>query len=126
LIFALSFSQWIVIQWRLLVQEVPALNAVLGDLWVFALLFIVVYIPAALLIGYWHRIKQMRTETMVYFEQSPYWAMITKFNIRLFLTATHNHELLKELDLKPLTTEEIKSFYSWMDNIEKGINHEKK
>jgi hypothetical protein len=51
--------------------------------------------------------------------------MITKFNIRLFLTATQNHDLLKELDLKPLTPEEIKNFYSWMDRIEKGVRPEK-
>lgn len=101
-------------------QEIPALNAVLGELWLFALLFVVVYIPAALLFGYWHRIKQMRTETMAYFEQSPAWAIVTKFNIRLFLTATQNHDLLKELGLEPLTPEEIKNFYGWMDKIEKG------
>jgi len=52
LVFFLSFANFIVIQYRLLVEYVPVLQLVFSSLVAFAIVFFVVYIPLAIVIGY--------------------------------------------------------------------------
>jgi hypothetical protein len=52
LIFAISFLNFIVIQWRLLIEEVELLQALFQNLYTFIILFLVTYIPLATIIGW--------------------------------------------------------------------------
>ena len=71
LIFMLSFANFILIFHRLLIERVSWLDAILGDLTSFIVLFVVCYIPVAILVGSWHRRTQHRVESDALFVQSP-------------------------------------------------------
>ena len=62
LIFALSFGNFVLIFHRLFIERVPVLNEVFSSLWVFTLVFVLVYIPLAIIIGVWHRKTQLKVE----------------------------------------------------------------
>ncbi len=51
LIFALSFGNFVLIFHRLFIERVPALNEIFSSLWIFVFVFILAYIPIAIIIG---------------------------------------------------------------------------
>ena len=57
LVFFLSFSNFIVIQYRFLIQYVPMLEILFSSLLAFAIVFFLVYVPLAILIG-WYDFKR--------------------------------------------------------------------
>jgi len=71
LIFALTFANFILIFHRLLIERVEFLSEVFSSLWVFALVFVLIYIPSAVLIGHWHRKTQLKIEMELLYRQSP-------------------------------------------------------
>jgi hypothetical protein len=52
LIFAISFLNFIVIQWRLLIEQIKPLEAFFKHFYVFTIIFFVTYIPLATIIGW--------------------------------------------------------------------------
>jgi len=52
LVFFLSFANFIVIQYRLLVEHIPALKLFFTSLTAFAITFFLVYVPLAIIIGW--------------------------------------------------------------------------
>ena len=52
LVFLVSLSNFIVIQYRLLIEYIPALHLLFDRIWVFAVAFVLVYIPLAAFIGW--------------------------------------------------------------------------
>ena len=71
LVFALTFINFILISYRLLIEKITFLQEIIPDLWMFAIVFLIVYVPAAILIGYWHRKTQLRVETTMIQQQNP-------------------------------------------------------
>jgi hypothetical protein len=71
LVFALTFINFILISYRLLIEKITFFKELMPDLWIFALVFLVVYVPAAILIGSWHRRTQLRVETTMIQQQNP-------------------------------------------------------
>ena len=71
LIFILSFSNFILIFHRLLIERVDFLNDMFSDLWLFILIFILMYVPIAVLVGAWHRKNQIKIDADVALLQSP-------------------------------------------------------
>ena len=71
LIFVLTFINFILIAYRLLIERVSYFKEIFPELWIFALLFISIYIPTAILIGYWHRKTQLRIEATIIQQQNP-------------------------------------------------------
>ena len=71
LIFLLTFVNFILIAYRLLIERVTFFKDLVPELWIFALMFILIYVPAAILIGYWHRRTQLRVETTIINQQNP-------------------------------------------------------
>jgi hypothetical protein len=71
LIFLLTFVNFILISYRLLIEKIPALTELIPNLWMFAIFFLALYIPAALLIGHWHRKTQLKVETTLIQQQNP-------------------------------------------------------
>lgn len=52
LVFFISFANFIVIQYRLLVEHVPALKLVFANILAFATAFFLAYVPLAILVGW--------------------------------------------------------------------------
>jgi hypothetical protein len=71
LIFALTFINFILISYRLLIEKIAFFKVLIPELWIFAILFLVIYIPAAILIGAWHRRTQLRVEATIIAQANP-------------------------------------------------------
>lgn len=52
LVFAISFLNFVVIQWRLLIEKVTFLEAFFKHFYVFTILFFIGYVPLATIIGW--------------------------------------------------------------------------
>ncbi len=74
LIFILSFANFILIFHRLLIERVEVLEEIFPNLWSFIIVFVLIYIPVAILIGAWHRRTQLKVDIEVAIRQNPIWA----------------------------------------------------
>ena len=81
LIFLMSFANFMLIFHRLLIERIDWLNDLLGDLWVFAVLFVIMYVPVAIAVGAWHRRNQIKVESDIRMLQSPLHAKIFRILI---------------------------------------------
>ena len=104
LIFLLTFVNFILIAYRLLIERVSVFRELIPELWIFALLFIAFYIPAAILIGLWHRKTQLRVETTLVQQQNPILAKMIR--------------TLLDVQTGKASEEEIKEFRSMLEKIE--------
>jgi uncharacterized protein YneF (UPF0154 family) len=105
LIFMLTFINFILISYRLLIEKVIFFKELFPELWVFAVLFIVCYIPAAVLIGFWHRKTQLRVETTLVQQQNPVLAKMVR--------------TLLDVQTGKATEKEIEEFREMLEKIEK-------
>ena len=92
LVFAMSFVNFVLIFYRLLIEEINVLGEIFSNLWIFVVIFLAVYIPAAILIGNWHRKTQMKIEHEQTMKQSPLMAR----NFRILLEAKRGIPLIIE------------------------------
>ena len=107
LIFMLTFVNFILIAYRLLIERVTIFKELIPELWIFALLFLVCYIPAAILIGFWHRRTQLKVETTIVQQQNPILAKMIR--------------TLLDVQTGTASKEEIKEFRDMLEKIEKNI-----
>jgi len=105
LIFMLTFINFILISYRLLIEKVIIFKELFPELWIFAILFIVCYIPAAVLIGFWHRKTQLRVETTLVQQQNPVFAKMVR--------------TLLDVQTGKATKKEIEEFREMLEKIEK-------
>lgn len=79
LVFLISFANFIVIQYRLLIQYVPFLEAIFSSLLVFALTFFLIYVPLATVIG-WADYKKgaVPIETSLIAQTGPWYRDISR------------------------------------------------
>src|SRR5262249_40083586 len=84
LAFVLTFVNFILITYNFAVEKVDFLKNLLGhNLIVFTVFFIALYVPAAMLIGYWHRRHQFSVENETMLAENWIWAWITRYQIML-------------------------------------------
>ena len=105
LIFMLTFVNFILIAYRLLIEKVTVFKELIPELWMFATLFIICYIPAATLIGFWHRRTQLRVETTIVNQQNPVLARMIR--------------TLLDVQTGVASEDEIKEFRKMLEKIEK-------
>ena len=105
LIFVLTFVNFILISYRLLIEKITTFNELIPELWIFAVLFIICYVPAAILIGFWHRKTQLRVETTLVQQQNPVLARMIR--------------TLLDVQTGIATKEEIEEFRKMLESIEK-------
>jgi uncharacterized protein YneF (UPF0154 family) len=105
LIFVLTFINFILIAYRLLIERVTFFKDLVPELWIFALMFILVYVPAAIIIGYWHRRTQLRVETTIINQQNPVLAKMIR--------------TLLDVQTGKASEEEIKEFRDMLKSIER-------
>ena len=83
LIFLMTFANFVTIQYQLLLERVPAIHALHINIWMFALIFVAIYLPVGMIIGYWHRKNQFSVEAEALFNQNQIGATMTLFLIDL-------------------------------------------
>ena len=105
LVFALTFINFILISYRLLIEKITIFKELMPDLWMFALIFLIVYVPAAILIGFWHRRTQLRVETTMIQQQNPVLATMIR--------------TLLDVQTGKATKEEIDEFRKMLTKIER-------
>jgi len=79
----MTFANFVTIQYQLLLQRVPAIHELHINIWIFALIFIAIYLPVGMIIGYWHRRNQFSVEAEALFNQNQIGATMTLFLIDL-------------------------------------------
>ncbi len=109
LIFMLTFIDFILIAYRLLIKSVIVFKELFLEMLIFAVLFIVCYIPAATLICFWHRRTQLRVETTLVQQQNPILARMIR--------------TLLDVQTGKATKEEIDEFRKMLTSIERKTDY---
>lgn len=109
LIFMLSFANFILIFHRLLIERVEVLEKIFPNLWIFIIVFVLLYIPIAILIGAWHRKTQLKVDIEVAVRQNPIWA-------KMFRT-------LIDIQTGKASKEEIESARKFLKSIESKVDN---
>jgi uncharacterized protein YneF (UPF0154 family) len=104
----LTFINFILISYRLLIEKVEIFKELIPDLWLFAVLFIVIYVPAAIIIGYWHRKTQLRVDSTLIQQQNPVLAKMIR--------------TLLDVQTGNASSKEIKEFREFLEKIEKKMD----
>ena len=107
LIFLLSFSNFILIFHRLLIERIEFLNDIFSELWMFIVLFVVVYFPIAIIVGAWHRRTQIKVENEQALLNNPFMA--------------RNFRMMIDIMEGKASKEEIQKFRDFLSKIEKKI-----
>src|SRR5918992_608495 len=69
----IAVSNWITIQYRLLLENIPIFNALFSQLWIFLIVATVLFTVISILGGHYiHRKRQFRLEQAVAIEENPY------------------------------------------------------
>jgi hypothetical protein len=82
-VFVLTFVNFILITYNFAIERISFLQGIIDNTIIFAILFIVVYVPAAIGIGYYHRKKQYVIENEAWLKENWIWAWISMYQIRL-------------------------------------------
>ena len=107
LIFILTFINFVLIAYRLLIEKIAFFKQLFPELWIFVVLFLGIYIPVSILIGYWHRRTQLSVEATLGMEQNPLLA-------KMFRT-------ILDVQTGKATKEEIEKFREILMKIEKKM-----
>jgi len=108
LIFVLTFINFILISYRLLIEKIPLFQDLIPSLSIFILLFLSFYIPTAIIIGFWHRKTQLKVETTLTMQQNPVFA-------KMFRT-------ILDVQTGRASDEEIKEFRTFLMKIESKLD----
>ena len=105
LAFAVSLVTFVLIVHRLLIERVPELNAVFGDLLIFTIVFAILYVPIAVFIGRWHMRNQYKVESTMTFMNNP--SMLRAFR------------LLFDLETNSANKADVEAFKKLLKRLEK-------
>ena len=99
LIFLLTFMNFVLIAYRLLIERIPFIQELFPQLWIFVLTFVLVYIPLSIFIGNWHRRTQLRVETTINVLENPLWAKMfrTMLDVQTGRASKEEIEKVREL-----------------------------
>ena len=104
LIFLLTFTNFVLIFYRLLVERVDFLQNIFSELWMFMIIFVLGYVPLGIAVGAWHRKTQIKIDQEQALLQNPFLAK--------------NFRMLVDIIQKTASKEEIESFRNLMISIE--------
>ncbi len=108
LIFALSFGNFVLIFHRLFIERIPELNEIFPSLWMFVLVFILAYIPIAVIIGVWHRKSQLKVDVEQTIRQNWIWVKVFRIII--------------DIQTGKATEEEVEKIRKFLKSIEREQN----
>jgi hypothetical protein len=81
--FILTFMNSILIAYHFAITQFAFMNNIFYSVGLFALFFLGLYIPASVIIGYWHRRHQWSAENEALLQENWVWAWIARYQIRL-------------------------------------------
>ena len=105
LIFLLSFSNFILIFHRLLIERVEFLNEIFSELWMFIILFVGIYFPVSIAVGAWHRKTQIKIENEQSLLNNPFMA--------------RNFRMMIDIIEGKASKDEVQEFRKFLRDIEK-------
>ena len=76
--FTLSFFNFILLAYRFLIEPNLEQFSLIGNLTTFGIVFVIIYVPIAILIGYWHRVTQLKVELDISFTKNTFLAKIMR------------------------------------------------
>ena len=88
LVFLLTLVNFILIVYNFAIIKIPTLSTFL-NLPLFVLIFFLVYVPIAIIIGYWHKRNQYAVENEALLQENWIWAWIMQYEIRLIKGKTN-------------------------------------
>ncbi len=77
-----------------MIERIEIFADIFVDLWMFALAFILIYIPVAILIGFWHRRTQMQVEAEQTLRHNPFLAR----NFRMLVDIIEGRASKKDIE----------------------------
>jgi len=98
LIFVMTFANFITIQYKLLIDQIPYLAGIFDNIIIFALVFILAYVPLSIFLGYWHRKSQWKVEQDALFRENKVGAIMWMYVIDLIEgnVSEEDKKLMKE------------------------------
>jgi hypothetical protein len=98
LIFAMTFANFITIQYKLLIDQIPYLAGIFDNIIIFAIVFILAYVPLSIFLGYWHRKSQWKVEQDALFRENKVGAIMWMYVIDLIEgnVSEEDKKLMKE------------------------------
>ena len=98
LVFAMTFANFITIQYQLLIDRLPYWAGIFNSIWIFAILFILAYVPVSIVLGYWHRKSQWKVEQDALFRENKVGAIMWMYVIDLIegKVAEEDRKLMRE------------------------------
>lgn len=98
LIFVLTFANFITIQYKLLIDQIPYLAGVFNNIIIFAIVFVLMYVPIGIVLGYWHRKTQWKVEQDALFRENKVGAIMWMYVIDLIEgnVSEEDKKLMKE------------------------------
>ena len=102
LVFAMTFANFITIQYQLLIDRLPCWAGIFNSIWIFAILFILAYVPVSIVLGYWHRKSQWKVEQDALFRENKVGAIMWMYVIDLIegKVSEEDRKLMREALLK--------------------------
>ncbi|HXV88320.1 MAG TPA: hypothetical protein VD710_04405 [Nitrososphaeraceae archaeon] len=102
LVFAMTFANFITIQYQLLIDQLPYLSDIFNSIWIFAILFILAYVPVSIVLGYWHRKSQWKVEQDALFRENKVGAIMWMYVIDLIegKVSEEDRKLMREALLR--------------------------
>jgi len=102
LVFAMTFANFITIQYQLLIDRLPVLGELFDSILIFAIVFILAYVPLSIVLGYWHRKSQWKVEQDALFRENKVGAIMWMYVIDLIEgnVSEEDKKLMKESLLK--------------------------
>jgi len=91
LAFLLNLVNFILIVYNFAILKIPLVSTFL-NLPLFVLISFLIYVPIAIIIGYWHKRNQYAVENEALLQENWIWAWIMQYEIRLIKGNTTPHE----------------------------------
>lgn len=98
----MTFANFITIQYQLLIDQLPYLSDIFNSIWIFAILFILAYVPVSIVLGYWHRKSQWKVEQDALFRENKVGAIMWMYVIDLIegKVSEEDRKLMREALLR--------------------------
>ena len=98
----MTFANFITIQYQLLIDRLPYWAGIFNSIWIFAILFILAYVPVSIVLGYWHRKSQWKVEQDALFRENKVGAIMWMYVIDLIegKVSEEDRKLMREALLK--------------------------
>jgi hypothetical protein len=94
----MTFANFITIQYQLLIANLPLSAGIFSSIWIFAIMFILFYVPLSIILGYWHRKSQWKVEQDALFRENKVGAIMWMYVIDLIEgnVSEEDKKLMKE------------------------------